>query len=327
MSTSVKKQLIAALTREEADFISGQALADMIGCSRTAIWKQIEELRKTGFEIEAVRKKGYRIITTPDQLTENEILFGLETKFIGRNILHYDSLSSTQLYANEAAQAGAPDGTIVIAEEQTGGRGRMAREWHSLKEKGIWMSLIIRPNLPPEKAPQFTLITAIAVARAIEDVTGLEPEIKWPNDILYKGKKITGILTELQGEADKINFLIIGIGINVNHAAEDFPLNVREIATSLGLEKGEKISRVSLMQCILKHFEKYYQLYLEKGFAPLKIIWESYAMGIGKAITARTISGEIVGKAIGITDDGVLKIEDAEGVIHKVYSADIEIKA
>src|SRR4051812_24873530 len=131
MSTSVKKQLIAALTREDDDFISGQALANMIGCSRTAIWKQIEELRKKGFEIEAVRKKGYRIITRPDQLSENEILYGLETNFIGRNILHYDSLSSTQLHANEAAQSGAPNGTIVIAEEQTGGRGRMARQWHS----------------------------------------------------------------------------------------------------------------------------------------------------------------------------------------------------
>ncbi|CAM3978724.1 biotin--[acetyl-CoA-carboxylase] ligase [Lederbergia lenta] len=326
MSTSVKKQLIAALFEANNEFLSGQALAEMIGCSRTAIWKQIEELRKSGFEIEAIRKKGYRIIHKPDQLSENEILMGLETSVLGRNILYFDTIDSTQNKANEVARMDAPEGTIVIAEEQTSGRGRMAREWHSSKHKGIWMSLILRPQLPPEKAPQFTLITAIAIARAIEEVTGKEPEIKWPNDILFHGKKMTGILTELHSEADKINFIIIGIGLNVNQEMPDFPEEVREIATSLAIENGKKVSRVILLQHILKNFEKYYQLYLEKGFGTLKVIWESYVTSIGKSIIARTISGEIVGKALGITEEGVLKIQDAEGQIHYVYSADIEIK-
>lgn len=327
MSTSVKKQLIAALSNANNDFLSGQALAEMIGCSRTAIWKQIEELRKTGFEIEAIRKKGYRIITKPDQLSENEILMGLETNVLGRNVLHFDTIDSTQSKANEMARNEAPEGTIVIAEEQTSGKGRMSREWHSSKHQGIWMSLILRPKLSPEKAPQFTLITAIAVARAIEEITGIEPEIKWPNDILFQGKKIVGILTELHSEADKINFIVIGIGLNVNQDVVDFPEEIREIATSLSLVKGKKVSRVTLLQHILRNFEKYYELYLDRGFGPLKVIWESYVTSIGKTIIARTISGEFIGKALGITEEGVLKLQDDNGQIHYVYSADIEIKS
>ena len=327
LSTSIKKQMIKAFSEAEGEFLSGQRLADLLGCSRTAIWKHMEELRKSGFEIEAVRKKGYRMISLPDQLSENEILFGLDTKNMGRHILHFETTASTQIIAHKAAQDGALDGTLVIAEEQTGGRGRMARQWHSAKGKGIWMSLIVRPKLPPEKAPQFTLITAIAVARAIEEVSRIEPEIKWPNDILYRGRKLTGILTELQGEADKINYLIIGIGINVNHQEEDFLPAVREIATSLAIEKGTIVSRTALIQSFLKHFEKYYDLYVEAGFAPLKIIWESYAASIGKSIIARTISGEIAGRAIGITDEGILKVQDHKGAIHHIYSADIEIKS
>ncbi|MBS4199485.1 biotin--[acetyl-CoA-carboxylase] ligase [Bacillus sp. FJAT-49732] len=324
MSSSVKKQLYEALANADGEYLSGQALADIIGCSRTAIWKHIEELRKSGFELEAVRKKGYRLISKPDKLSDHEILIGLETKTIGRHVHYYESVESTQLIAHKVAREEAPEGTLVIAGEQTGGKGRMARPWHSSKQQGIWMSLIIRPKLPPEKAPQFTLITAIACARAIEEVTGLETNIKWPNDILYKGKKLTGILTELQGEADKVNFLVIGIGMNVNQKKEDFPEHVKEIASSLEIEAGHKVSKIEMIQKILKYFEKYYELYMEKGFAPLKILWESYAAGIGKPIIARTITGEISGIALGISNEGILKVEDDEGTIHHIYSADIE---
>ncbi|MBS4203146.1 biotin--[acetyl-CoA-carboxylase] ligase [Lederbergia citrea] len=327
MSKSIRKQLIDALSQADGQFLSGQSLADVIGCSRTAIWKHIEDLRKSGFELEAVRKKGYRIISKPDQLTENEILLGLETESMGRHILHFETTVSTQIIAHQAAVDGAPEGTLIIAEEQTGGKGRMARSWHSSKQKGIWMSLIIRPQLTLDKAPQFTLIAAIAAARAIEGVTGLEPEIKWPNDLLFNGKKLTGILTELQAEADKINFVVIGVGINVNQNEEDFPPFVRGLATSLAIESGTNISRTALTQSFLKNFERYYHLYIEKGFAPLKIIWESYAASIGKNIIAKTVTGEITGKAIGITDNGVLKIQDHGGNIHHVYSADIEINS
>jgi BirA family transcriptional regulator, biotin operon repressor / biotin---[acetyl-CoA-carboxylase] ligase len=187
------------------------------------------------------------------------------------------------------------------------------------------MSIILKPQLPPQKAPQFTLIAAVAVVQAIEEVAGLSPEIKWPNDILLQGRKVTGILTELQAEADKINSIIIGIGMNVNQEAEDFPEELQTIATSLAIEKTEKISRAKLIQKVMEKLEMYYDLYMDNGFTPIKLLWESYAVSIGRQITARTITGSIHGKALGINEDGVLRIEDADGRIHEVYSADIEL--
>lgn len=324
LRTTIRQQLIQALSDAEGDFLSGQALAEIIGCSRTAIWKHIEELRRDGFVLEAVRNKGYRIVSTPEKITENDVLYGLETERFGRNIHYFESLDSTQKKAHQLAYDGAPEGTIVIAEEQTSGKGRLGREWHSLSGKGIWMSIIARPDLPPDKAPQFTLVTAVAAARAIEEVTGITPEIKWPNDVLIEGKKVIGILTELQAESDKISSLIIGIGINANHESGDFPTSVKHTATSLFLEKGEKVPRSAVIQRFLKNFEKYYSIYISEGFMPIRILWESYAVSIGKKIKATTVTGEFVGRAIGITDEGVLKIEDDEGNVHKIYSADIE---
>ncbi|MBP1914612.1 BirA family biotin operon repressor/biotin-[acetyl-CoA-carboxylase] ligase [Lederbergia galactosidilyticus] len=325
MGKSIKRQMFEALAEAEGHYLSGQRLADLIGCSRTAIWKNIEELRKSGIEIEAVRKKGYRLIHLPDGLTENEILYGLETKILGKKVFHFDTTPSTQLIAHQEAAKGAPEGTMIVSEEQTSGKGRMLRDWHSSKQKGIWMSLILRPILPLEKAPQFTLIAAIAVAKAIEDITGLEPQIKWPNDLLLNGKKVTGILTELQGEADQINYLIIGMGINVNQESKDFPDELQEKATSLLIESGEKIKRKILVQHILKNLEKYYLIYIEKGFTPIKIIWEAYAVSIGKTITAQTSRENITGIAEGITNDGVLMIRDRDNQLHYIYSADILI--
>jgi BirA family biotin operon repressor/biotin-[acetyl-CoA-carboxylase] ligase len=325
LPADIKKQLIKALSDNRGKFISGQALAEMIGCSRTAIWKYMEGLRKDGFMLEAVRNRGYKIVSTPEDLAESEILFGLETERFGKHIHFHESIGSTQKEAHRLAYEGAPEGTVVVAEEQRTGRGRLGREWFSLPKRGIWMSMVVRPDLPPQRAPQFTLIAAVAAALAIVDVTGLQPEIKWPNDILVNGKKVVGILTELQAEADKISSLIIGVGMNVNHDPEDFPESVRKTATSLSMEKGAKIPRAKLVQSFLAYFEKYYAIYLEKGFAPIKLLWETYAISLGKVITATTITGKVAGKAAGITDDGILIIEDQYGNIHEIYSADIEL--
>lgn len=325
MQSTIKKKLLHALSESNQEFLSGQALADIAGCSRTAIWKHIEELRKEGFVLEAVRKKGYRIIETPDSVTESKIRLGLQTKRLGRVIHYEESVQSTQRIAHVLAGDGASEGTLVIADEQTAGRGRLMREWHSSKGTGIWMSLILKPLLPPQKAPQFTLITAVAVVQAIEEVTDLHPQIKWPNDILIDGKKVTGILTELQAESDKINSIIIGIGMNVNHLKEHFPDELQKIATSLAIEQGEPLSRSEIVQKVLERIEALYSMYMKEGFTPVKLLWESYAISIGKKIRARTINGTIEGRALGITDEGVLKIEDSAGTIHQIYSADIEV--
>ncbi|MGJ7909393.1 biotin--[acetyl-CoA-carboxylase] ligase [Neobacillus sp. LXY-1] len=325
MQSEIRKKLLDAFTETGESFLSGQYLAELIGCSRTAVWKHIEELRKEGFELEAVRKKGYRIVKTPERITADEIRLGLVTEFIGKNIYYQETVDSTQKIANQLASSDSPEGTVVIAEEQKSGKGRMNRKWHSPKYTGIWMSLILRPNIQLIKAPQLTLLTAVAIVQAIEETTGIVPEIKWPNDLLVNGKKITGILTELQAEADRIHSIIIGMGINVNQKKEDFPEDIQKIASSLYIEKGETVSRANLIRNICKHFEKLYIIYLNQGFLPIKILWESYAVSIGRTIRARTITNVIEGKALGITDEGVLKLEDSSGTIHHVYSADIEL--
>lgn len=325
VQSDIRKELLDAFTNAGGNYLSGQTLADLIGCSRTAVWKHMEELRKEGFQLEAVRRKGYRIVKTPERITADEIRLGLKTNFIGKNIHYEDRVESTQKIAHQLANEDVPEGTVVIAEEQISGRGRMERSWHSPKYTGIWMSLILRPNIPLQKAPQLTLLTAVSVVQAIEDLTELHPEIKWPNDILINGKKITGILTELQAESDRIHSIIIGIGINVNQRITDFPLDLQNTATSIMIEKGSEISRASLIKSIFTQFEKMYLLYLAEGFLPIKLLWESYATSIGKQLKARTLTKTIEGKALGITDDGVLRIQDSEGKIHQVYSADIEL--
>lgn len=325
LQSPIRKKLLEAFRQANGEFLSGQALADIVGCSRTAVWKHIEDLRKEGFKLDAIRKKGYRILHTPDRVSQNEIHLGLNTKSLGQTIYYEETVPSTQKLAHQYAQNGAPEGTLVIADEQTEGRGRLMRNWHSSKRTGIWMSLILKPQLPPQRAPQFTLIAAVAVVQAIEEVWDLHPEIKWPNDILLNGKKVTGILTELQAESDKINSIIIGMGTNVNQTIEDFPQELHSIATSLAIEKGQMIPRSRLVQKILEKLELYYEIYMKEGFSPIKLLWEGYAISIGKEITARTITGEIKGKALGINDDGVLRIQDHSGHIHEVYSADIEV--
>jgi BirA family biotin operon repressor/biotin-[acetyl-CoA-carboxylase] ligase len=323
MSSDIRIKLLEAFTSNPNEYLSGQELANILGCSRTAIWKHIETLRKDGFTLEAVRKKGYRITGVPEKIIPDEILFGLKTEFIGRNIYYEETIDSTQKIAQKLALEGKEEGTLVVAEEQIGGRGRLDRNWHSPKYKGIWMSLILKPAIPMMKAPQLTLLTAVAVVQGIQEITNLQADIKWPNDLLLNGKKITGILTELQADSDRIHSLIIGIGINVNQQKQDYPEELQKIATSLAIETKKSWNRAAIIQAILIQLEKLYTIYLEKGFYPIKLLWESYSISIGTGITANTITGSIKGTALGITDDGVLLLQDENGVTHTIYSADI----
>lgn len=327
MSSDLRGKLMEAFTNKPDEYLSGQELASLLGCSRTAIWKHIEALRNDGFILEAVRKKGYRIIGVPEKIVSDKILFGLNTSFVGKNIHFKESVDSTQTIAQKLALEGAKEGTLVLAEEQVGGRGRLARSWHSPKYKGIWMSLILRPNIPMMKAPQLTLLTAVAVVQAIQQITGVEAHIKWPNDLLVNRKKMTGILTEVQADSDRIHSLIIGIGINVNQQIEDYPLPLQESATSLYMETNKIWDRSLIIQEIMQQVEKLYLLYLEKGFYPIKLLWESYSISIGTTVTANTINGSIKGFAKGITDDGVLMLEDEHGEMHSIYSADILLES
>lgn len=324
MTLTVKDKFLKRLFEANGEPISGQAIADEFGVSRTAIWKYVKEFEAAGYEIGSIRKRGYYLVSVPDLVTEGNIKKYLQTKRYGATIHYFETCESTQLIAHEIVQKGALDGTVVISEEQLEGKGRMARPWSSRAQKGIWMSIILKPELTPQQAPQVTLVAAVAIVRAIEEVTGLTPDIKWPNDLLVNGKKITGILTELQADPDQIKAIILGIGINVNQSEADFPAELTSIASSLKIALGKEVNRAELVATILKYVEHYADLYVEKGFKSIKLLWESYSTTIGKHIRAVMLQETIEGTAIGITDEGMLELQLKDGTLRKIYSGDIE---
>lgn len=329
MTLTMKDRIMKAMYEAQGQPVSGQQLADLLGVSRTAIWKHMQALQQEGYVFDTVKKKGYVLKATPNGLHANDIYFYLATAQFGRTLHILDVVDSTQTIAKELARQQAPNGTVVIAEHQTAGKGRMARPWESLKGKGIWMTVIVRPDIPPQMAPQFTLITAVAVAHAMQATEGVctkcQPKIKWPNDILMNGKKCTGILTEMQAEADQVNALMIGIGINANHERTDFSDELQHIATSLAIEEGIPINRSALIAQILYYLERYTDLYVKKGFKPIRKMWEELSCTIGQTVEVTTLREVFVGVASGITDDGVLQVTLPTGEVRPIYAGDVKI--
>lgn len=325
MNISIKEKILSTLINANGEPVSGQKLADELQISRTMIWKHLKGIEEDGYIIEAIKKKGYVLQSIPDLVTPAQVIPKLSTKYLGRNMDYYTTCASTQVIAADKAREDAPHGTVIIAEEQTAGKGRLERSWDSSANKGIWMSVIIRPEISPEFAAPFTLVSAVAITQAIQEVTNLTPKIKWPNDILINGKKVTGILTELQADMDIVHSIIIGIGVNVNQELSTFDESIQSIATSLKMETGEEVDRSLLVARILYYLEKYGDLYVEKGFQPIKILWESHNCTIGNRIRATMLRETIEGVALGITDDGVLELKLDSGEIRGVYSADIHL--
>lgn len=322
----MKDELLQRFLHANGEPISGQQLADDFGVSRTAIWKHMQTLQQEGYQFDTIKRRGYQLLTVPDKVDAGQIKHYLQTERYGHTIHYFDTIDSTQLYAHELVRAGAADGTVIIAEHQTASRGRMMREWESTEGKGIWMTVIIRPTIPPHQAPQFTLVAAVAIVNAMKSMfKNFTPEIKWPNDILINGKKSTGILTEMIAEADQVQALLIGIGMNVNQQMADFPEALQSIATSVSIGEGEKIDRAQLVATILKFLENYGDHYVKNGFHFIKKMWEQSSGTLGKQVKATSLREVIEGEAIRITDNGVLEIRQANGEIKGVYSADIEI--
>lgn len=326
MQLSMKDEILQRFLNAPGEPISGQQLADDFQVSRTAIWKHMQSLQQEGYTFETVKKRGYQLISVPDKVDFGQLKQFLTTKRFGQQVHYFDSVESTQIVAHDLVRQGAPDGTLVIAEHQTAGRGRMQRDWESSQGKGIWMTIIIRPEIAPHQAPQFTLVTAVAVVNAMKACfKNFTPQIKWPNDILVNGKKTTGILTEMIAEENRIQALLIGIGINVNQQLEDFPEDLQAIATSVSIEEGQQIERVHLVAKVLDFLEHYSDHYVKHGFPLIKKLWEESSCTIGSQVRATTLREVVEGEAIAITDSGVLEIRQANGEVKGVYSADIEI--
>lgn len=326
MSISMKDEILKRLLQANGEAVSGQELADSLGVSRTAIWKHMQTLQAEGYLFETVKKKGYVLTGVPNNLNPTQIGLFLTTNRFGRNIHHFDVLDSTQTIAHKLAQDGAPEGTLVISEEQTAGRGRMARPWESAYGTGIWMTIIVRPDVTPQQASSYTLVVAVAISKAIKALyKNVELAIKWPNDLLINGKKCTGILTEMQAEADCVQALLVGIGINANQVEADFSPEIADIATSLRLAAGEEINRAALVATILQYLEQYTEMFVENGFASIKDEWEQASCTIGQRIEVTTLREQFEGVASGITDEGVLQVRLDNGTVRTIYSGDVRI--
>jgi BirA family biotin operon repressor/biotin-[acetyl-CoA-carboxylase] ligase len=319
-------KILSAL-RANPDGVAGTQLAEQLAISRAAIWARIEELRRVGFDIEAGPHFGYRLVDEPDALLADDLLARLgSTKVIGRDIQVFEQTTSTNDVAERLARDGVREGVVVFAESQTKGRGRLGRAWLSPTRKGLWFSVLLRPNLRPQETTQLTVISATALRRAVTTVTGLVAEIKWPNDLLIGGKKAAGILTELSAELDRVRHVILGIGVDVNQDNSGFPPELRKIATSLRLETGRAISRAELAVEILQELDRDYALIGAGKFSEIANEWEAACVTMGKNVLVHTGEHRFRGRAESLDDDGALLIRTEHGHLERVIGGDVTIE-
>lgn len=313
-------ELLTAL-READGPVSGESLAARLGLSRTAIWKRMQRLKALGYEITGEPRQGYRLLAAPDRLLPFEVLHGLGTRRFRGPVHSFLRLGSTNDLAKELGRQGAPEGTLVVAEAQDAGRGRLGRSWASPAGVGLYASLILRPLQPPAELPRLTLTAAVAAARALERTVGVSPGIKWPNDLLLHGRKLAGILTELETEAERIRYVVVGLGLNVNTPA--FPPELADTATSFFLTTGRTHSRLALLRAWLEDFEALYELFLSRRFPEILAQWQARTVTLGRPARVRQGEQEICGLAVGVDPEGALLLQVAGGEIVRVTSGEL----
>ncbi len=322
---TVDAQILTALRGGGPAGVSGTELSQKLGISRTAIWARIEEMRSLGYEIEASPHAGYHLKSVPDVLHGDDIQSRLgPIKVVGRDIRVFKETTSTNDVMERLARDGAKEGVVVFAETQTKGRGRLGRQWVSPKGKGLWFSVLLRPKLAPHAVTRVTLGTATAVARAIRKQTGLVPQIKWPNDILFGEKKAAGILTELNAELDTVKYVIIGIGVDVNLAADDLPSALRPIATSLRIEAGHPVSRAALAAEILRQLDYDYRRIMT-DFDEVADEWVAQCSTIGRQVSIQLGLETVHGRAEALDSDGALLLRTSHGRLERIMGGDVSV--
>lgn len=306
------KEEILRLLRSADGYISGQELCNRFGVSRTAVWKAINQLKEAGYEIEAQQNKGYKLMAAPDLMTEAEIKSLMHTDWVAKGVLYFDTIDSTNTKAQELAEKGYPSGTLVVADKQESGKGRRGRSWVSPSGTGIFMTLMIKPDINPNNASMLTLVAALAVAKAITSVTGEKAMIKWPNDIVVNGKKVCGILTEMNAQFDYINHIVVGIGINVHN--ESFPEEISQMASSLMIEAGGKrFHRAQIIAETMSYFEQYYDTFLKtQDLSALVREYDELLVNRNKSVRVLDPKEPFDGKAMGITPKGELIVDTWE---------------
>ncbi len=314
----MQDEILSALRRRH-EYISGEDLSSQLGVSRQALWKHIQGLKEAGYDIVAVPHLGYRLEASPDRLYPAEISWQLQTRSFGKTVHYYDELASTMDTAEELALSGAAEGTLVVAEAQTRGRGRMGRDWVSPKYQGIYCSLILRPRIAPAATPVLTLLAGVSVVEALAAFCHMHVSIKWPNDILLHARKLAGILTEMQAETDSTHFVIIGIGINANTVPGMLP---RE-GISLQQELKRPVERAGVLRAVLERLEHNYGLFLRSGPRPITEAWSRHSSTLGSRVRVAGSGRPVEGEAVGVDDDGALLVRTDAGILRRIAGGDV----
>lgn len=306
------------------DFVSGQEISEKVGVSRQAVWKAVNALKEKGYEIRSVKNRGYRLVSSPNYLNESSLKSLLHNKVIGKNLIVLETVGSTNDYLKELGSDGCANGTVVASREQTKGKGRLGRAWQTKKDDGIAFSVLLRPNVAPSEVSAITPLAGLAVCKAIREYTKLDCVIKWPNDIIVGKKKLVGILTEMSAEFDAVEYVITGIGINVDHTS--FPEEIAYKATSILLETGRHIDKNEFLACVLTHIEKEF---LNNGLELTPTALGEYTdmcATVGKNVTFQRGSRKISGLAVGISAHGELKVMLSDGTICLVNSGEVTVQ-
>ena len=319
-------EVLRLLKKRSPGFVSGEAISRHLQLTRTAVWKRVKILRGLGYVIEALPRLGYRLTQSPDLLLPSEIIPLLRTKWMGKKIHYFNTIDSTNSTAYQLALKGAKEGEVVIAESQEKGRGRLGRQWVSPPFLNLYLSVILRPKIPPHQATLITLMAAVATADAIKKYTRLTPSIKWPNDLLLRKRKVAGLLNEIHSETDRIHFVILGMGINLNMDEEGFPKEIRARATSLKRETGRPVSRKTFVSLLLEELERWYGIFLKERGSPLLKAWKARAQIEGRRVRITSFGEVLTGRAVDVDSDGALILMMGDGKRKRVVAGDIEYR-
>ena len=322
----MRARILGLLRENMPEPVSGEDISIQLGVSRTAVWKHIQSLKNAGYDIESVPKKGYILHKVPDLLRPEEIVAHLSTKWVGHHIHYLKEASSTNDVGKSLADKDCADGTLIVAEEQTRGKGRLSRGWFSPAGCGVWCSVVLRPPFLPSEASKCTLLAAVAIIKAINKYRGVNAKIKWPNDVLLEGKKMVGILTEMSAEFGRINYIVIGTGINTNVPKSIIPEELKELAISVADVAEEPICRVQLLADYLRNIEDLYETVLKEGFGPVLDEWRTYSDTLGQAVKVIAPDKTYFGIAVDIDEEGLLIVRKEDGTLEKVIAGDVSIR-